>query len=286
MFGKKIDYYLLKPFTHSENRATEDELMALARESSYSLDGARAYCERVKHEYFDGTLPIDKSLSYLDIGSGIGRLSIGLSLCGATDVTGVEVVERHVAEAKGIAANLEEDLRPQFHCVDIHSWDSGRQYDVVIVLGAMEHIRDPENFLELLPRFMKPDGAAFVSFEPFKSPLGDHMRGFFRIQIPWRGLLFSEEAVLRLRRECFRPTDPARRYQEIVGGLNLMTFSEYLRYVRDAGLEFVAHNFNPQIKRHWLLRAIYPINWILTHIPKVQDYFIICGYSILKKRLV
>jgi hypothetical protein len=41
------------------------------------------------------------------------------------------------------------------------------------------------------------------------------MDSFFRIAIPWRGALFSEEAILRLRRERFRPTERAMTYQAI-----------------------------------------------------------------------
>ena len=242
MFGKTIDYHLLKPLTHTRNRATEAELMQLAQASAYTPEEARQYWERVKCVYFDGRISLHPDSSYLDIGCGMGRLAIGLAAAGARDVTGVEIVDRHVAAAKRIASQLDEDVRPQFHCVDIHAWNSGRQYDVVFVLGAMEHIHDPGSFLKILPRFLKPAGVALVSFEPFKSPIGDHMREFFRVQIPWRGLLFAEEAILRLRRECYRPTDPARRYQEIVGGLNLMSFTEYLGYVEDAGLEFVFNN--------------------------------------------
>ena len=68
---------------------------------------------------------------------------------------------------------------------------------------------------------LKPNGTAYVSHEPFQSPVGDHMHfGFFNFLIPYRGILFSEHAILKLRRECYRPTDTAMRFQDIVGGLN------------------------------------------------------------------
>jgi hypothetical protein len=123
-----------------------------------------------------------------------------------------------------------------------------------------------------------------VSHEPFEGPFGDHMSQFFRVPMPWRGLLFSEQAILRLRRELFRPTDPATRYEDIVGGLNRMSFKTYVRWAREAGLEFVSHAFNPQLKQHPRLWPLHPVSRALTRIPAVQGYFTVSAYSILRRR--
>jgi hypothetical protein len=123
-----------------------------------------------------------------------------------------------------------------------------------------------------------------VSHEPFEGPFGDHMSLFFRVPMPWRGLLFSERAILRLRAEYFRPTDPATRYEDVVGGLNQMSFRTYLGHVREAGLEVVSHAFNPQLKHSPRLRPLYPLSWALTHLPLVQGYFIASAYSVLRRR--
>ena len=127
----------------------------------------------------------------------------------------------------------------QFICRDLHAWTPDEKYDVLLSFDAIEHIDDPAAFLRRMADFLAPGGIAVLAFGPlFHSPFGDHMWDFFRLQIPWRGLLFAEEAVLRVRRECFRPTDPARGYREIAGGLNLMRYSEFLRHVRETGWRF------------------------------------------------
>jgi 2-polyprenyl-3-methyl-5-hydroxy-6-metoxy-1,4-benzoquinol methylase len=284
MFGESVDYQLLRLFAHERNRATEDELDRQAGASGFRLDDARAYLERVRGEFFDGHLPVDPRLSYLDIGCGMGRLSLGLALAGARDVTGLDIVPRNIEQAQALSELLDPPSRPSFVNIDIHDWKPQRGYDVLFVLGAMEHIHDPRTFLAELPRLLKPEGRAFVSHEPFQSPIGDHMREFFRVQIPWRGLLFSERAILRLRREFYRPTDPAMRFQDIVGGLNLMSFRQYVRWAHEAGLDFVRHSFNPQLKHQRRFRPLHPISWVLTRIPGVQDYFIVNAYSILRRR--
>ena len=283
MFGETIDYHILKPLTHSRNRATEDELDQQASCSSYSLIDARDYVKRLIG-FFDHRFSIDTSTSYLDIGCGMGRFTVGLTDLGATDVTGVDIVRRNVREAEEVAERLLTVSKPQFVHADIHDWSSNRQYDVIVSIGAMEHIHSPATYLHKISGLMKPGGRAFVSFEPFQSPVGDHMSPFFNIQIPWRGLIFSERAILRLRTECYRPTDPVSRYQDVIGGLNLMTFSQYLRWADDAGLEFIYHNFNPQLRNHKRLMAFYPLSWVLSRIPKIRDYIGVCIFSILRHR--
>jgi 2-polyprenyl-3-methyl-5-hydroxy-6-metoxy-1,4-benzoquinol methylase len=282
--GEWLDYRCLRLIATDRNMATEAELDEEAARSTFTVDEARAYLEKVRDVYFDGQLRVEPDLSYLDIGSGMGRLAIGLAAAGANDVTGVELVPRHVAEADRIAGALPPEVRPRFVNSDVHDWAPPRRYDVIFVLGAIEHIHDPRKLLELLPRLLAPGGRAFVSHEPFEGPFGDHMTQFFRVQIPWRGLLFSERAILRLRREYFRPTDRATRYAEIVGGLNQMSFRSYLRLVREAGLEVVSHNFNPQLKHYRKLRPLYPVSWLLTHLPFVQGYFTMSAYSVLTRR--
>ena len=82
MFGSTIDYYLLKPFCHSHNCATESELNERAKHSTFTRDEARDYLDRMVSEFFENRFPINPELSYLDVGCGMGRLSYGLNLAG------------------------------------------------------------------------------------------------------------------------------------------------------------------------------------------------------------
>jgi len=143
MFGEKIDYHILRPFTYSRNRATQKELDERAAKTTFALEDARSYLARVQKEYFSGLFPIDPAFSYLDVGCGMGRLSIALSLAGVHDVTGIDIVEHNIAEALKIADRLPASNRPKFVAADIHQWKTDKAFDVIIVLGAMEHIHDP-----------------------------------------------------------------------------------------------------------------------------------------------
>src|SRR5262249_59325831 len=124
---------------------------------------------------------------------------------------------------------------------DLYQWTPGEEHDVLMSFDALEHIDAPGAFLRRMADFIVPGGVAVLAFGPlFHSPFGDHMWDFFRLQIPWPGLLFSEKAVLRLRRECFRPTDPAESYETVAGGLNRIRYSELLDHVPDN-----SHTFEP-----------------------------------------
>ena len=95
MFGGTLDYYLLKSLTHNRNIATEEALNDRTVHSRLTLDQAKSYLEKIQ-TYFKNHIPIEPKLSYLDIGCGLGRFSIGLSLAGAIDVTG----DRYFGEAR------------------------------------------------------------------------------------------------------------------------------------------------------------------------------------------
>ena len=158
--------------------------------------------------------------------------------------------------------------------------DPRSKYDVVLSHEALEHIQEPEKFLMRLRTLVKPTGIVVLAFGPlFRCPFGDHMGGFFRIPIPWRGVLFSEQAILRLFRERFRPTDTASRYQDITGGLNLMRYSEFMKSAMSLGWTFEYLDVNPQLKK---LKPVYWLSKVLTGIPHVQDYIAGSVYAVMR----
>ena len=281
MFGERLDYHVLRPLTHRRNLATEADLAKDA--PPYGADEASTYLGKTRSLYFGDQLPVSEDLRYLDIGCGTGRLALGLQLAGARHVTGIDMVDRNIALARSTASRLLTRDRPHFETVSAHEFVSqGGTYDVVIALAVLEHVHDPAQFLCDIRALLAPGGQAFVSMTPFHGPLGDHMWGFFRVQIPWRGLVFSEKAILRLRQECYRPDESCARYQEVSGGLNMMTTTDYLRYVAAAGLRG-QHRFDPHFSHYPWLWPMMPISWCISRVPRVRDYFTFNVYSILHR---
>lgn len=281
MLGSMLDYFILRPFAHGRNRATEQQLDALYGQASPpSFDEARSKLLKLV-DRFEGHLPLDPRLSYLDLGCGSGELTLVLADLGVGQVTGVDFLPRNIQRAKASAARAGCGEGVRFVCADLYEWAPERKYDVLLSFDALEHIDSPEAFLRKMSDFIAPGGVAVLAFGPlFHSPFGDHMWDFFRVQIPWRGVLFSEQALLRLRREYFRPTDPAESYASVAGGLNLIRYSEFLMHVRAAGWKFDYLAVNTFLKPFPPLRFV---SDLLVRVPRLGDYFVHNVYAVLSR---
>jgi SAM-dependent methyltransferase len=278
MLGPSIDYMLLRPLAHSRNKATEDELNS-RHASSLEAEQLVSKLPKILDRY-EGHFPLEPRLRYLDMGCGSGELTLALAKMGLRNIMGVDVMPRFVASARenARAAGLAE--RVEFVCADLRTWRPTEPFDVLISFDALEHIDTPREFMVTMAEFLAPGGVAVLAFGPlFHSPFGDHMYDFFKVQVPWRGVLFSEQAVLRVRRECYRPTDGATRYQEVAGGLNLMRYSQFLEYVRGTGWEFEFLRANAFLEKPALRR----VSDAVLAVPVVRDYFVHNVYAILRR---
>ena len=275
MFGARIDYWLLRPWADKRKMRTEEELDAQAPKT---LDVEQATARLQKwNARLDNRIPIDNELHYLDVGCGKGDLTIAFALAGCKHVTGIDMMPRYIRQAQAASAQLQLENCVHFACSDIHDWDT--PCDVVLSHEMLEHVSRPDSFLRKMRELVSPRGAAVIAFGPlFHSPFGDHMH-FLRVRIPWKSLLFSEQAIMRLRREFYRPTDPATRFEEIRGGLNKMRYSEFLNYVQEAGWRVEQLSVNPQLRR---FPPLYWISNLLTRIPWLKDYCAASVYAILR----
>jgi len=281
MFGDTIDYWILRPLTHNRKLENESDLNnRFSRQTTIDMSAAEARVLKLQNR-LNGRFPMRPDLSYLDIGCGTGDITLAIAKLSQGRVTGLDLVPRHYAAAMANAERLGMAGRVEFACGDVHDWTPPRRFDVVLSHEALEHIHDPKGFLARLDALVEPDGIAVLAFGPlFPSVFGDHMDPFFRAPIPWRGVLFSEKAVLRLRRQQYRPTDPASRYPEIAGGLNLLRYSEFLRHVKETGWKFDFLAVNPQLARIPLLMRI---SNTLVALPGIRDYFASSVYAILRR---
>jgi SAM-dependent methyltransferase len=281
MFGETLDYWLLRSLAHRRNIATEAQLDARAAETSEaSFEAAMPKLDKLLRR-FAGHLPVDARASYLDMGCGTGELTIALASMGVGRITGVDFLPRSIETARAHAARMRAG-NARFVCADLHTWVPPQKYDVLLSFDAFEHIDEPRACLRKMKQLLAPGGIAVVCFGPlFHSPFGDHMWGFFRLQLPWRGVLFSESAMLRVRRECFRPTDPARRLNEIAGGLNRMRYSEFIEHVHASGWQFdylAVNTFLPEGS------AARRLSDLLARVPLLRDFVPHNVYAVLRPK--
>ena len=86
--------------------------------------------------------------------------------------------------------------------------------------------------------------------------------------------------MLRVRREMYRPTDPAERLQDIAGGLNLMRYSHFLKHARDAGWRFRFLQTNAFLGAGPLGR----VSNAIARLPGVGDLTVHNVYAVLDRR--
>jgi SAM-dependent methyltransferase len=278
MLGNTLDYVVLRALAHDRNKATEEALDAHG-DSAINPDQLDTKLPKIIGR-FEGRFPIDPALRYLDMGCGSGEFTVALARQGVSRITGVDFLPRFVetARANARAAGLED--RVKFVCHDLRTWEPEEKFDVLLSFDSFEHIDTPRPFMARMADFLNPGGRAVLAFGPmFQSPFGDHMQEFFKVQVPWRGVLFSQDAMLRVRRECYRPTDPATRYQDIAGGLNLMRYSEFLDHARATGWTFDYLRTNAFLDNP-VLRGL---SRAVTSTPGVRDYFVHNVYAVLRR---
>ena len=284
MLGETLDTKVFRLFCHDRNLKTEEQIererKELASNQSFQAtdEDFRKFTER-SLGYFDY-----RGKKIVDLASGAGDLVNYLAMNGASEAYGVEIQPDSVMIAESVAAK--EGIRnTKFIATDFHEWQTDEKFDYVLTYEALDHIPDVGPTMKKMASLLKDDGR-IINFAAgfWKAPIGaDHCDDFMRFHIPWTQLIFSDQARLNVRREKFRPSDPATSWPEIRGGLSMYTYSGYKKAIQDAGLKIVAWDMNYQlkyIKRGWPYR---PFSAVLTRIPLIREAFTLSVMSVLEK---
>ncbi|KJE36102.1 3-demethylubiquinone-9 3-methyltransferase [Thalassospira sp. HJ] len=102
-----------------------------------------------------------KGIEIIDIGCGAGLLSEPLARMG-TKMTSIDASESNIEVAKIHAAQsgLEIDYRC---CTPEMLADEGKQFDIVLNMEVIEHVDDPQFFMQACASVLKPGGLMFVA---------------------------------------------------------------------------------------------------------------------------
>jgi ubiquinone/menaquinone biosynthesis C-methylase UbiE len=103
-----------------------------------------------------------KGKKCLDVGCGGGRMSIAMAMFGAAEVTGVDVGESGVADARKRAEAMGLDnVQFQVTSGDNLPFKDG-EFDFVIFSGVIMHMEQPEKAVEEISRVMKSGGMVYM----------------------------------------------------------------------------------------------------------------------------
>lgn len=169
----------------------------------------------------------------LDVGCSSGILCVEAARRGATEVVGIDTELAYADEfLRERAPDVADHVR--FFTTD-GSLDvvADRQFDLVVSKDSFEHYPEPESFVRSIVPLIAPGGSLVIGFGPlWKSPEGGHIG--YMTKLPWAHLIFPERVIMSERRR-FRPDEQARRFGEIRGGLNKMTYAAFAASSRRAG---------------------------------------------------
>ena len=216
--------------------------------------------------------------SVLDIGCGTGVVCIEAARRDASRVVGVDMQLIDVARANLVHRHPDLVETTTFIETDGTLGEiAGQTFDVILSKDSFEHYADPEGFVHVMATFLAPGGLLVMGFGPlWKSPFGGHID--YMTRLPWAHLLFSEEVIMSERRR-FRPAEDARRFEDIVGGLNKITYRRFENIMRASGLE--CEFLDTNVSSHPAMKAMK----LLSRIPPLREYFTNNVYTIWSKPL-
>jgi len=267
---------ILRPLCHSRNRLTEEEVASRVQRLPYNPAKAR------KHVDCFGRYMSFAGKRVLDVGCGYGDVAIGLVKAGARCVVGVDLNPLRIECAQRNAAAEGVGHAIRFVCVDfVRDYLPLEPFDCALSIGSFEHILDAKRCLEKIHDSVVPGGSLLTRFGPlWLSPYGGHMFDFTRV--PWVHLLFPESVVLKVRRECFRPGQDAKAYEDIVGHLNRITTAKFRAYATQAGFVIRYWRLNPEKDQKWG-GVFRPFNSALNATPVLRELGALTLLAVLDK---
>jgi SAM-dependent methyltransferase len=199
----------------------------------------------------------------LDFGCGPGWQAVALKKLGASEVWGIDIVDRHLEHGRALAKS---------HGVFVNFAGAVPErllasFDVVLSISAFEHFSEPEAMVRSMRTFVNSTGQIIITWaEPWYSHSGSHIGNFTRIPgtnaaIPWCNLLFSDKAMLTLRSR-FRADHPDR-IEDIEGGLNKMTVARFEAMMRESGMRVERLEAHPTLGLPFVSR-VFVVRELLT----------------------
>jgi SAM-dependent methyltransferase len=215
----------------------------------------------------------------LDFGCGLGSTCVHAALAGADRVVGLDIQAVELPRRKLATEFPQLAGRVEFRRIDPDYVPNGDRFDLVLSKNSFEHVADPERHVASMRAHLAPGGQLAIGFAPlWKSPWGGHID--FMTSLPWAHLLFPERIVLAERRR-FRPEEDARRYEDILGGLNRMTLARFQAVMAEAGLEQLGLRTNPaHSARSPGRNAALAAMAALSRVPGLREYFSFSVYGV------
>lgn len=128
--------------------------------------------------FIQSVMPVDGRTSVLEIGCGEGGNLVPFVEMGCARVVGIDLAKGKIENAGRFFGQMDHGGRVEFIADDIYnvSPEVLGQFDVIITRDVLEHIHGQERFMQVMRRFLKPEGRFFLGFPPWYNPFGGHQQ--------------------------------------------------------------------------------------------------------------
>src|SRR5664279_685356 len=177
----------------------------------------------------------------LDIGAGSGGKTTFYALNGARRVTGIDMEEGFITQARGFASSKNaRDI--DFIVANAEEMPfQVASFDMCVMNDVFEHLSKPEVVLREVNRVLKPHGKVFINSPPYFHPYGAHLTDL--IGIPYVHLFFPEAVLINAYKKLALETKSAEERislrfgvvddREQITYINKMTITRFEEIVRN-----------------------------------------------------
>lgn len=259
---------------HADRRLYFDELAATSRE--FYLD------------YVRRAATISPSLRVLEIGCGEGGNLLPFAETGCY-VKGIDIDEARIDNARRFFAEAGQEgdfVASDFLAVPVPE-HADEAFDLVLVHDVIEHI-PPEAklpFMQLMLRFMKPQGIAFFGFPAWQMPFGGHQQiCHSRLsKLPFIHLLPTRLYTALLK----RAGESANMISEMLSIKQCrMPVERFERLAKAAGLTIANRTLwliNPHYKQKFHLHPLREV-WPFHALPWLRNFYTTSAWFLLQPR--
>lgn len=252
--------------------------------------------------HFASFFDLDDKISgkrVLDIGCGIGGRTCYLAGRNPEIIIGTDIQRAEIDIASDIADKQLDDTvrkRVQFMTVNENEPPALNSFDIVLLIDALEHIREPLEMLNYAYSVLKPGGLFYFSTLGWYHHNGFHFSSI--IPIPWAHFFFSDRQILDAVRKIvsapyYQPNmwdsvPPQQRYEGIYDlkdrpgeFLNKITIRDIKRIMKES--EFKNGTLYIQ-GFSWKKFPVLRVFNVLAKVPFVQEVYHAACFGRLEKK--
>jgi SAM-dependent methyltransferase len=223
-----------------------------------------------------GGKPNFSGSNVLEVGCGLGAMSIDIAASGAGSVLGIDLNARAIEFARWKASQvLDGPAAIRFEARPIATIAGQQLFDMVVSKDTFEHVITLEDMIADIARLLRPGGRAFIGFSPlYNSPFGDH--GELGVRIPWLHLIAGEARVVA----AFNRTNNTDCHNLHQAGFNGYPPRRFYRAFRSSGLATRYMVTNPG---EGLKGVVMAVLRAIGHARFLEKYVTIGIYAVLEK---